>query len=65
MEVMIKGKTSLNNLVGIWSKIQVDGLEETIAVSSESLTGPKWSEYKSGSKDKVLLKLLYLMIHQR
>jgi len=31
MEVLIKGKTSLNSLVVIGSKIQVDGLEETIA----------------------------------
>ena len=29
MEVSIKGKTSLNSLVVIGSKIQVDGLEET------------------------------------
>ena len=52
MEVLIKGKTSLNILVGIGSKIQVDGLEETIAiVSSERSTGQKLSKYKSGSKD--------------
>ena len=52
MEVSIKGKTSLNSLVGIGSKIQVDGLEETIAVvSSERSTGQKPSKYKSGSKD--------------
>ena len=41
MEVLIKGKISLNSLVGIGSKIEVDGLEETIVVSSESLTGQK------------------------
>ena len=52
MEVSIKGKTSLNSLVGIGSKIQVDGLEETIVVvSSERSTGRKPSKYKSGSKD--------------
>ena len=52
MEVSIKGKTSLNSLVGIGSKIQVDGLEETIAVvSSERSTGQKLSKYKSGSTD--------------
>ena len=52
MEVSIKGKTSLNSLVGIGSKIQVDGLEETIAVfSSERSTGQKPCKYKSGSKD--------------
>ena len=54
MEVSIKGKTSLNSLVGIGSKIQVDGLEETIAVvSSERSTGQKPSKYKSGSKDTI------------
>ena len=47
MEVSIKGKTSLNSLVGIGSKIQVDGLEETI--TNQVL--------------RILLKLLYLMIH--
>ena len=31
MEVSIKGKTSLNSLVGIGSKTEVDGLEETFA----------------------------------
>ena len=47
MEVSIKEKTSLNSLVGIGSKIQVDGLEETIAVvSSERSTGQKPSKYK-------------------
>ena len=52
MEVSIKGKTSLNSLVGIGSTIQVDGLEETLTVvSSERLAGQKQSIYKSGSKD--------------
>ena len=52
MEVSIKGKTSLNSLVGIWSKIQMDGFKETITVvNSESSTGQKPSKYKSGSKD--------------
>ena len=52
MEVLIKGKTSLNSLVGVGSKTQVDGLEETIAVViSERSTAQKPSEYKSGSKD--------------
>ena len=52
MEVLTKGKTFLNSVVGIGSKTQVDGSEETIAVvSSESLTGQKQSKYKSGSKD--------------
>jgi len=52
MEVLIKGKTSLNSLVGIGSKIQVDGLEETVAVvSSERSTGKKPFKYKSGSTD--------------
>jgi len=47
MEVLIKRKTSLNSLVGIESKIQVDGLEETIAVvSSERSTGQKPSKLK-------------------
>ena len=42
----------MNSVVGIGSKIQVDGLEETIAVvSSERSTGQKSSKYKSGSKD--------------
>ena len=42
MEVSIEGKTSLNSLVGIGSKIQLDGLEETIAVvSSERSIGQK------------------------
>jgi len=46
MEVSIKGKTS-NHVVGIGSKIQVDGLGETIAVdNSERLTGQKPSKYK-------------------
>ena len=41
----------MNSLVGIGSKIQVDGLEETIAVvSSERSTGQKPYKYKSGSK---------------
>ena len=52
MEMSIKGKTSLNSLVVIWSKTQVDGLEAIIAVvSSERSTGQKPSQYKSGSKD--------------
>jgi len=34
MEVLIKGKTSLNSVVGIESKIQVDGLEKAIVVVS-------------------------------
>jgi len=51
MEVSIKGKT-LNSLIGNGFKIQVDGLEETIAVgSSERSTGQKPSKYKSGYKD--------------
>ena len=39
MEVSIKGKTSLNCLVGIGSKIQVDGLEETIDDTSVMIVG--------------------------
>ena len=53
MEVLIKGEISLNGLVGISSKIQVDGLEETFAVSSESscpLLTPN-PKCKLGSKD--------------
>ena len=42
MDVSINGKTSLNSLVGIGSQIQLDGLEETIAVVSlERSTGIK------------------------
>ena len=60
MDVSIKGKT-LNGLVGIGSKIQVDGFEETIAVvSSERSTGQKPS---TNQVLKILLKLLHLMIH--
>ena len=33
MEVLIKGKITLNRLVGIGSKIQVDGTEETVDFS--------------------------------
>jgi len=63
MEVSIKGKTSLNSLVGIGSKIQVDGLEETIAVvSSERSTGR--SRLNTNQVLKILLKLLHLMTHQ-
>ena len=57
----IKGKTSLNSLVGIGSKIQVDGLEETIAVvNSERSTGQK--RLNTNQVLKMLLKLLHLMI---
>ena len=67
MEVSIKGKTSLNSLVGIGSKIQVDGLEETIAiVSSERSTRQKPSKYKSGpngtSKAAVLDDTLVILV---
>ena len=62
MEVSIKGKNCLNSLVGIGSRIQVDGLEETIGVvSSERSTGQKLS---TNQVLKILLKLLNLMIHQ-
>ena len=57
-------KLSYNNffsLVGIGSKIQVDGLEETIAVvSSERSTG---QNLNTNQVLKILLKLMYLMIH--
>ena len=51
MEVLIKGKLFLSILVGIRFKIKVDGLEETIVVSSERSTGEKQYKYKSGSRD--------------
>ena len=42
----------MKSLVVFGFKIQVDGLEETIAVvSSEISAGQKPSKYKSGSKD--------------
>ena len=59
MEVLIKWETSLNSLVGIWSKIQVDGVKEAIVVRS-------WSSNSLNTNQvlRTLLKLLYLMIHQ-
>ena len=46
MEVLIIGKTSLSNLVGIGSRRQVDGLDAVIVEeSSGRSTGEKDSRY--------------------
>ncbi|MED6237690.1 hypothetical protein ATANTOWER_032048 [Ataeniobius toweri] len=50
MGLVIRGNTSLNNLVGIGSNIQVEGLDEAnISDNSGSSTGSKQSKHKSGS----------------
>ena len=64
MEVSINGKTSLNSLVGIGSKIQVDGVEETIAVVTSDRDQLGRSCLNTNQVLQILLKLLHLMIHQ-
>jgi len=56
--VLIKGKTSINSLVGKGSKIHVDYFDEAmVVVSSESLTVHKHSKHQFL---QTLLKVPYL-----
>ena len=61
MEVLMKRKISLNRLVRIESKLQVDGLEQTFAINSET---ERRNNINTNWAQKILLKLLYLMMHQ-
>jgi len=60
---LIKERTSLNSLVGLGSKIEVDGLEETVVLLAQRDQLDR-SHLNTNQVLKILLKLLYLMMYQ-